>query len=272
MSDIALTASMRNVLVSLQETSSFMNRTQERLATGKKVNSAIDNPANFFAAKGHTDRANQLNARKDAMGEAIQTIKAADKGIKAITNLIETARGIISQARSSLGDATAMGALSTQLNEIYNQIDFVVADSGYKGVNLLQSTTSLDVLYDEDGTSKTTLSGFDASATGLSLADQTWDGSTTNADLNTVETALNSALTTLRTQSAALSANLGVIKTRVDYTTDMVNTLLEGANKLTSADTNEEGANMLMLQTRMQLGTTSLSLASQAAQSVLRLF
>jgi flagellin len=65
---------------------------------------------------------------------------------------------------------------------------------------------------------------------------------------------------------------LSIIQTRIDFTTDMVNTLKEGADKLTLADINEEGANMLMLQTREQLGTTSLSLASQAAQGVLRLF
>ena len=272
--DISLTASMRSILVSLQENSNLMNRTQERLSTGKKVNSALDNPANYFAAKGHTDRANILDGRKDAMGEAIQTIKAADKGIKAITSLIETARGIVSQARSSLGNATAMGALDDQLNEIYNQIDRIVVDSGYKGVNLLLSATSLVVRYNEDGTSSTTLSGFDAStaAAGLNLVDQTWDDTTTNANLDTVETAMNAALTTLRTRAAGLASSLNIIQTRVSFTTDMVNTLTEGANKLTAADINEEGANMLMLQTRQQLGTTALSLASQAAQGVLRLF
>jgi len=272
--DISLTASMRSILVSLQENSNLMNRTQERLSTGKKVNSALDNPANYFAAKGHTDRANILDGRKDAMGEAIQTIKAADKGIKAITSLIETARGIVSQARSSLGNATAMGALDDQLNEIYNQIDRIVADSGYKGVNLLLDTTSLVVRYNEDGTSSTTLDGFDASTAeaGLDLADQTWNDTTTNTDLDDVETALNAALTTLRTRAAGLASSLNIIQTRVSFTTDMVNTLTEGANKLTAADINEEGANMLMLQTRQQLGTTALSLASQAAQGVLRLF
>jgi flagellin-like hook-associated protein FlgL len=69
-----------------------------------------------------------------------------------------------------------------------------------------------------------------------------------------------------------LAANLSILSTRQQFVSSMVNTLVEGAGKLTNADTNEEGANMLMLQTRQQLGVTSLSLASQAAQSVLRLF
>lgn len=77
---------------------------------------------------------------------------------------------------------------------------------------------------------------------------------------------------TLRTESSKLASNLAILSTRESFITDMNNVLTEGANKLTAADTNEEGANMLILQTRQQLGTTSLSIASQAAQSVLRLF
>ena len=76
----------------------------------------------------------------------------------------------------------------------------------------------------------------------------------------------------LNTESAKLSSSLSIINIRQDFSTNMINTLTEGADKLTLADMNEEGANMLMLQTRQSLGTTSLSLASQAAQAVLRLF
>jgi flagellin len=76
----------------------------------------------------------------------------------------------------------------------------------------------------------------------------------------------------LRSEAGKLSTNLSTITIRQDFTSNMINTLEDGAANLTNADMNEEGANMLMLQTRQQLGTTSLSLASQAAQSVLRLF
>ena len=77
---------------------------------------------------------------------------------------------------------------------------------------------------------------------------------------------------TLRTESKNLSSNLAIVNTRLEFTIQMINTLTGGADKLTLADMNEEGANMLMLQTRQSLGTTALSLSSQAAQSVLRLF
>ena len=83
---------------------------------------------------------------------------------------------------------------------------------------------------------------------------------------------LDTATSTLRTDAKTLSSDLSTVTIRQDFTDKMINTLSDGAANLTLADMNEEGANMLMLQTRQALGTTSLSLASQAAQSVLRLF
>ncbi|MBN2706342.1 MAG: flagellin, partial [Deltaproteobacteria bacterium] len=80
------------------------------------------------------------------------------------------------------------------------------------------------------------------------------------------------ARTTLRDESQKLANNLSTITIREDFTSNMIRTLEDGADNLTLADMNEEGANMLMLQTRQGLGTSSLSMASQAAQSVLRLF
>jgi flagellin-like hook-associated protein FlgL len=102
-----------------------------------------------------------------------------------------------------------------------------------------------------------------------------WDGTNTVADKLEISSALarlDNATLALRTESAKLANNLSIITARQDYTQSMMNVLKDGAANLTNADMNEEGANMLMLQTRQALGTTSLSLASQAAQSVLRLF
>jgi flagellin-like hook-associated protein FlgL len=81
---------------------------------------------------------------------------------------------------------------------------------------------------------------------------------------------LASASTQLRAQSKNLANNLNIITTRQDFTDNMISTLKTGSDNLTLADMNQEGANMLMLQTRQSLGTTALSLSSQAAQSILR--
>ena len=277
---ITLTAAMRANLVSLQNTEVLLNRTQERLATGKKVNSALDNPLNYFAAAGHTERANQLITRKDGMGEAIQTIKAANTGVEGIKSLLENLRGLVEAARSSTDTAVQ----EAQGEEVVNQLIQLVQDSGYKGVNLLSGTAvSLDALFNETGTNKLTLTGFQTISAGgtMSAMSGISNGSlistsmtfgTAGSNLAAIDAAITSAISLLSSQASKLSSNLAIINARLDFTNQMVNTLKEGADKLTLADTNEEGANMLALQTRQQLGVTSLSLASQAAQSVLRLF
>ena len=85
-------------------------------------------------------------------------------------------------------------------------------------------------------------------------------------------TALSGALSTLRTQASQYGTSLTSVQNRQDFTKAMINTLQTGADNLVLADSNEEAANMLALQTRQQLASTALSLASQADQGVLRFF
>ena len=268
---INLTSGMRQNLFSLQKTDRLMNLTQTRLATGKKVNSALDDPVNYFAALGHEQRAGDLAFRKDEMSEAIQTVKAANQGIESLTTLIAAAKSL-AQSALSAGNTTTQASLANDFNDVLDQIDYLAADSGYKGINLVNgSTESLTVSFDQDGTSKLTLNGFNGSSGGLSISDASgaWASAT---GINVAIADLDSAKDTLRTEAKTLSTNLSVVTARQDFTQGMINVLRDGAANLTNADMNEEGANMLMLQTRQALGTTSLSLASQAAQNVLRLF
>jgi len=265
--DITLTSGMRSNLISLQGTVELLNRTQERLASGKKVNSPLDNATNYFVAKSHLDRASDLAVRKDGMSEAIQTVKAANEGIDAIQQLIESAKGLAQSAYSA--GTTAQGTLEGQYDDVVAQIDNIATDSIYKGTNLLAGDT-LTVSFNEDGSSSLDIAGFDASSDG-DLDISAADFSTTSAIGDAVEE-LDAALETLRTNASALSAGMNVVTTRQEFTDGMVNVLSAGADALTAADTNEEGANMLMLQVRQALGTTALSLSAQAAQSVLRLF
>jgi len=125
--------------------------------------------------------------------------------------------------------------------------------------------------FNEDGTNALSIAGFDATTSGLgiSAAAGSWASDT---NINAAVANLDTALTTLRSEAKTLSSNLNIITTRNTFTQGMINVLTEGATNLTAADTNEEGANMLMLQVRQSLGTTALSLSAQAAQSVLRLF
>ena len=459
MADISLTASMRSNLLSLQNTQSLMDMTQERLSTGKKVNSAIDNPTSYYASQSLTNRAGDLNALLDSMGQAIQTIKAANEGIESITAFAEQAKAIISSARDipsnydkysitsndvskaglaaddvlivdsrddlseftltfGTGDATkkfnvyidgvaheveleatstaaataaadaktklqslglvvedgaagelkvrskdgsaiywvndgtdgigtattaaksvtlaagdiansatlaaklttSLGTTATvsvnadqitimangkefvvagevadklnmadsrkagnanapveqrisyaeQFNRILTQIDELAQDSGYKGVNLLQEN-DLKVVFNEYRTSDLIVEGKDASTKGLLLSEAIGDWQK-DADLETSMQQVENAISTLRTMASEFGTNYSIIQSREDFTENLVNVLEEGSDKLVLADMNEESANMLALQTRQQLAINSLSLASQAAQAVLKLF
>ena len=384
MSDISLTASMRSNLLSLQNTQSLMDMTQERLSTGKKVNSAIDNPSSYYTAQSLTNRAGDLESLLDSMGQAVQTIKAANEGIESITSFVEQAKAIANSARDTavveevasnemagqatgtfmaqgteisvkIGDQTysykldakidyagagavthlttlvgklngATGGLQDALNEanltfavdgksivlkaanpaedvaktvvsvsgggmelngtinpnardtyveqfnsILTQIDQLASDASYKGVNLLKGE-DLKVVFNEDRSSFLEVEGDHADASHLELTEATAAVWNDNTGLDGAITSIDGAINKLRDMATKFGNNYSIVQTRQDFTENLINVLEEGADDLTLADMNEESANMLALQTRQQLATNSLSLASQAAQSVLSLF
>ena len=375
MSEITLSSAVRNNLLSLQKTASLLGQTQERLATGQKVNSALDDPSSFFTAASLNSRAGDLNRLLDSVGLAVQTIKAADEGISAITKLVESAQATARQAlqatsttavvnstvdHSATGDlganttitdgdtftvkvgsasavtitiadtetitdvrdnlnavanvsaiivdgklrieatngenltlaegtnsplaalgltaATTTGSVSsarnqlaTEFNAIRTQIDQLAGDSSFNGNNLL-SGDSLTVIFNEDGSSSLSITGVNFDSAGLSISSIGTNGFQANVNVQAALTGLDSAISTLRQQASTFGSNLSVVEVRQDFTKNLINTLETGAANLTLADTNEEGANLLALQTRQQLSSTALSMASQADQNVLRLF
>ena len=397
--DISLTTGMRNNLVQLQATVTLLDRTQARLASGKKVNTPLDNPINYFAAQGHLTRAADIAQYKDNMSEGIQTIQAANAGIKGIQGLIESARslgqsalaaapnqvgfsvttafsansiitigGIAYTAVQSAGAAgtgvkyfvigetgtdttalsideqvanlaakinsttetgyggdlkatnvgsritlqskaienavttvsvvgsltgtsgpaidkdtevtTARGILATQYETLLTQIDTLAGASGYKGNNLLTKDT-LAVSFEGGSIA---VKGFNAYASDLgvnttgfskaSLAPTVGPNTfwALASDIRFDIANMDKGIAKLAQESSKLSSAISVISIQQDFATAKINLLYTGADSLTAADTNEEGANMLMLQTRQSLSTTALSLSAQASQSVLRLF
>jgi len=389
MSSIALSQAVRSNLLSLQNTASLLDTTQTRLATGNKVNSALDNPTSYFTASSLNSRASDLGNLLDSVSNAVQTIQAANDGITSITKLVDSAKATANQAQQlsetvespavaaiahadvtgsgyTAGNVTtstftingtsisttaadtaatvaasitaaqsttgvsatvvggelvlhavttasgnpdgnitiagtltglgltaaanagtaavaagagpdianpARGALITQFNGLLDQIDQLTADAGYNGNNLLTgSSTQLKVVFNETGTSSLTIAGKDTSASGLGFTSQL--GSTdfdTNASITAIQAKLKAATDTLRADASSFGSNLSIVQTRQDFTKALINTLQTGAANLTLADSNEEAANLLALQTRQSLSTKALSLASQSDQNVLRL-
>ena len=269
MADIALTAAMRSNLLSLQNTSGLLDRTQERLSTGYKVNSALDDATSFFAARGLQNRAGDLSRLLDGMGQAIQTLQQADEGIELITSLVEQAESIAISARDEGAGSASATALEADYDALLTQIDQAIQDTYYRGTNLLNGD-NLVVEFNEDASSSLTVTGvtYDSGGVGLGTAADFSTNVAISTHLGEVET----ALTNLRNQARVFGSNLTTIQNREDFTRNIINNLEEGSDKLILADQNEEGANLLALQTRQQLGVTSLSLASQAQQAVLSLF
>jgi flagellin-like hook-associated protein FlgL len=267
---VQLTAGMRANLYSLQQTTKMMDLTQKRLSTGKRVNTALDDPVNFFKSKDHYDRATDLAAKKDGMSEAIKTIEAADTGIESIYDLLNQMESLASAAKTS--DNTS--DLQTQFDKVRTQIGNLAEDSKYGGNNLLDGDT-ISVEFDENGINTLSVGTTNlGSTTAGTIANATVAAGnfSSQTSIESAITEIDSAVSNLRTEAQKLASNLSTISIREEFTENMINTLNTGADKLVLADMNEEGANMLMLQTRQALSTTSLSLSSQAAQSVLRLF
>jgi flagellin-like hook-associated protein FlgL len=405
MSDIVLSKGIRGNLLSLMSTADLRDRTQFRLSTGKKVNSALDNPGNFFSAAMLNSRATDITNLLDGIGTAIKTLEAADNGIRSIVRVVENAQALARQAQGSaattarlggvlplvngaqgamtmatpltslgfsnaetitintgtnrtttltigagmtVGDlinavndntseAAATGAgvtigsasgadarallspdgrlvlesvgtqpitlsssnagaaltnmgfglndrtkpagelnvtrsnIAAQFSELRRQIDQLAKDSGFNGVNLLNADT-LQAMFNERQTSSLTITGVRFSVNeDLAIGDQ-MNNFQTDRDINVAMADLSQAMARLRSQSSAFGSNLALVQIRQKFTQEMANTLKTGADNLVLADMNEEGANMLALQTRQQLSTQALSLANQADQSVLSLF
>jgi flagellin len=377
MTDITLTAGIRQNLLSLQHTSAQLTTTQEHLATGKKVNTAFDNPASYFTSQSLTNRASDLSSLLDQIGQAQQTLDAANNGLTGLTSLLQQALSTAQQAQQAsndtagattgtvdlssntatggnllinvgsttytvaitdsealtsieaaingttgLGssgaltasdngsgnlvltansastsftiDANALSAalgvtadattnnavtgtsttrttLQSNYNALLTQIDQLAGDASYNGVNLLNGN-NLTVNFNETGTSSLTISGVTFDSGGLGLSAIASGGFQTNSNITAAETAINTAITTVRAQTETFGTNSSTIQTRQTFEQNMINTLQTGSSNLVLADQNQESANMLTLQTQQQLEISALSIANQANQSVLKLF
>lgn len=302
MGDISLSSATRTNLLSLQKTTGLIGRTQERLATGLKVNSAIDDALAFFKARNLNSRAADLSSIKDSITDGINVIRAAIQGLEAIESTLKQLKAIAQSAISS-PESSTRAKLASQFNELRSQVDNLAEDSSFNGTNLLKNTTSaftsgadnLTVKFNErqddvagagtgalnqlvvsgvSGSDFASIVASSATATGTAGSTTVW-GQTGTAAVTAINSAIrgiDSALVTVRQVAQNLGTNSSLLEIRRDFTQNLVNTLRGGASELVNADLNEESANLLSLQTRQQLGTISLSIAQQSEQSVLRLF
>ena len=203
-------------------------------------------------------------------------ITAADGQDIVITNNVNdlaTDLGLATSANGTLATNTLRAAAETQFDSLRTQIDNLVNDATFLGVNLLKaSPDNLTVTFNEDGTASLTVSGIASDSTALSIgAVDSADSFATDAGIDTIVARLDTALTTLRTTQSTLGGNNALINTRFAFTENLINTLEDGAAKLINADLAEEAANLLAVQTRHDLALAALGLSFDNGSAVFAL-
>ncbi|MEQ9491106.1 MAG: flagellin [Alphaproteobacteria bacterium] len=296
--DIALTAAQRTSLLSLTRTADLSDRTQTRLSTGRQINQVTDDAVNFFRARALSDRATDFNLRRADIDQAISSVNTALQAVESVDSLLNQLKGIVEAARSQ--STSERISATTQFTEVGTQIFELIEDASFAGLNLLSSTNStLDVAFGTRTASRLEVSGFDLNSTaadtnfgifsaavfftnnstvaltdfGISSSSFTSFGGD-NSNLSFATTAvsiIDGGISRLRAAAATLGANVAILQTRLDFTETYVNELETGSDKLTLADLNEEGANLVALQTRQQLGIQSLAISGQQQQAILAL-
>lgn len=290
-SDITLGAATRSNLLALQNINSQINTSEGHLATGLKVASAVDNAVSFFQAQSLTNRANDFLQRKNDVDQGISSLTTASQGAQSVISILQQVQGVLNAAKTETG--AQLVASKSQLDTLGSQLDNLVADTSFQGLNLISSTSnSLTVQFSLNTTSSLKVSGFNlnvSSFSGLTAAGQTLGtkfsviktsaGATgvkfsaaKNSVLANVFNVIQNAITTTQGDTQTLGANITLLQTRLSFTSNVSTTLSGGADKLTLADVNKESTNLVTLQTRQQLSIQSLSIATGSEQAVLRLF
>jgi flagellin-like hook-associated protein FlgL len=302
MSDIVLSAGVRQNLLSLQSTAQLMAQTQNRLATGKKVNSALDNPLNYFTAQSLNNRASDLNSLLDSIGQAQKTLEASDHGITGITRLVEAAKSIAKQARqaaqpgstvysafSVTGNptdetlATHDGAAVTVANSTLYSFDININGSGVRTVNFTSSGAAnyAEILagLQADLTTELTAAGYTGRATlttGGGANDLKIDAVDADIDIVVSGATANTGLTNNTYNSTSLLDNIGssgqTLLVQVNGGANQVITFGTGAGEVsTLAELNAKIGTLSGVTGSAANAAVTFNVASGAAQNSLTL-
>ena len=282
----ALTSEEGAVNADAQVSISAVTGTAPVVAASLGFASATTVKTNDIGAKSVDQLIAEINANVDLKDK----IRASnDNGKLRIENQSTeelTVTGVVSGAGTAdgetgtgtIGGNTVRKNLVSQFNDLRDQLDKFADDASFNGINLLRGD-KLKLTFNETGTSTIDIQAKNEDGDPISVNNtELGIEHVVNADFdNDVSldgklSVLSDALLKLRSLASSFGSNLSIVQNRTDFTKNMINTLETGAANLTLADTNEEAANLLALQTRQQLSSTALSMASQADQAVLRLF
>lgn len=286
MSDIILGTATRQNLLSLQGINDNLGTTQGHLSSGLKVASALDDAVKFFQSQSLNDRAGDLSLRKDSIDQGISSLTTAVNASQSAISVLQQLQGILNSAKTQT--AAQRKSAAVQFSTLAQQLDTLLNDASYQGLNLVNSTkSSLTLQFSNATASKLTIKGQNLLYSAVVTAGIISKVSNAAKNLVTVgfsavsnntskfDTAfqsLQNAISKIQAAAQSIGGNVTFLQTRLDFTKQYIVTLQGGASKLTVADVNEESTNLVTLQTRQQLAIQSLSIATQSEQAVLRLF
>ncbi|MBY0431636.1 MAG: flagellin, partial [Rhodospirillales bacterium] len=219
-----LSVSARTNLLSLQRTSELIGRTQERLASGKKVNSAIDDALSYFKARSLDNRASDLATVKDGISQAVNSLKSATDALESVERVLTQMKALADSAKAA-SDSVSRMTYASQFNDLRSQIDTITADASFGGVNLLKSSPdNLTVRFNERGTNTLQIVGADttsSTSTGVNVgvaSAAVWANiasaaatTTANATIDSAIAYIDSALLTVRTRAQTFGTNSAML-------------------------------------------------------------
>ena len=255
---VSLSSPIRTSLNASQSISSLQARTQERLSTGNKFNSFVDNPRAVSISKSLSNRASDLQGVKNNIGQGVSKLRATQNGLDTIDGLLNQAKAVAQQLQNT-SDPAQQAALTDQFNSISEQVDFVAQDASLGGTSLISSSPdNLNIDFSANGSS------------GIEIQGQATDSA--SLGITTDAATIDAAISQVRSTAFSIGLNSATLSIREDFTEGLQNELEAGAAKLVEADLNEEAAVSLSASTRGALASAATGIAAQSQASILQLF
>lgn len=258
-------------LQNLNRTNSELAEVQNRINTGKKINTAKDNGATWAIAQNMRSKSSALDAVKESLTRAQSTIDVAMSAGSQVSDLLTQMKQKALSASDTSLDTTSRKALNEDFKALRDQIAKVVSNASFNGINMIKTGgTNIYALANDDGSSKLTVQAQSLSLIGIGLTATSSFTSATAA--STLVATITTSLTGVSTKLTKLGTGSKAMDQHLDFITKLQDTLDAGVGNLVDADLAKESARLQALQTKQQLGIQALSIANSSSSSLLSLF
>jgi flagellin len=260
-------------LQNLNSTNAELATTQNRISTGKKVNSAKDNGATWAIAQNQRANSQSLDAVKESLQRSISTVDVGISAGETVSDLLLQMKEKALAASDTSLDTTARGALADDFKALRDQIGKAVSNADFNGVNMVKSGgTTLAALANVDGTSKITVTAQSLALGGVNVTITAAATFTTATDANNMIATVTASIAKVSSALSKLGTGSKSLQSHLDFVTKLQDSIDAGVGNLVDADLAKESAKLQALQTKQQLGIQALSIANQSSSIIMGLF